>query len=192
MVDMGVNTATQKLNAAPGRSAAPALRGAGRFGRWPGVPISHYAEIDFDGFRGDRGRARRRRGGRAHGHRRLAWPAVTLERRAADAQRATRRSSCAVARHAYDECGDGDSVTGRRTSGWSWRPSRTRLLASPISATMASTVEALSRYVTTDFDVTEIVSLAQNLRGMDTGKRPVHRHGAYHVRVHQRDLVRAS
>lgn len=34
-------------------------------------------------------------------------------------------------------------------------------------ATMASTVEALSRYVTTDFDVTEIVSLAQNLRGMD-------------------------
>ena len=69
------------------------------------------------------------------------------------------------ARHAYDNYGDGDR----------FRAANQRLVLAAIAkkilasdpATMVSTVEALSRYVTTDFDVAEIVSLAQSMRGMD-------------------------
>lgn len=69
------------------------------------------------------------------------------------------------ARHAYDEIGPGDE----------YRAANQRLVMSAIAkkllsadaASMASTVQALSKYVTTDLGVTDIIGLAQAMQGLD-------------------------
>lgn len=69
-------------------------------------------------------------------------------------------------RHAYDQYGAGDE----------FRAANQRLVLSAIAkkmlasdpATIASTVDSLSKYVNTDLNVTDIVALAQTFQGMDT------------------------
>lgn len=160
MVDMGVN-GTQKLNAA--HSIGGSAYTVQVVSEMAGVDISHYAEIDFDGFKEIVD---------ALGGVEVDVPMEINDNMAGgyvSAGLQTLNGDQALilcrARHAYDEYGDGDR----------YRAANQRLVLAAIAnkvlasdpATMASTVEALSRYVTTDFDVTEIVSLAQNLRGMD-------------------------
>ncbi|MGI6105387.1 MAG: LCP family protein [Raoultibacter sp.] len=129
-----------------------------------GVPISHYAEINFDGFKGVVDAL----GGievevpmeiddpDAGGY--LAPGLQTLN--------GDQALILCRARHAYDEMGDGDS----------FRAANQRLVLSAIAkkilssdvATMATTVSALSEYVTTDLGVTDIIGLAQAMQGLDT------------------------
>src|SRR5699024_10044647 len=69
------------------------------------------------------------------------------------------------ARHVYDEFGDGVS----------YRAANQRLVLAAIAkkllaadvATMASTVQALSQYVTTDLEITDIIGIAQAMQGLD-------------------------
>ena len=70
------------------------------------------------------------------------------------------------ARHAYDAYGDGDR----------YRAANQRLVLSAVAKkilssdpiTMANTIQALSKYITTDFNVTDIVSLASSMKGLNT------------------------
>src|SRR5699024_11358812 len=69
------------------------------------------------------------------------------------------------ARHVYDEFGDGVS----------YRAANQRLVLAAIAkkllaadvATMAGTVQALSQYVTTDLEISDIIGLAQAMQGLD-------------------------
>ncbi|MEG0322483.1 MAG: LCP family protein [Raoultibacter sp.] len=160
LVDMG-EYGQNKIN------AAHAIGGAAltvkTVSELAGVPISHYAEINFDGFR-DIVNAL---GGvevdvpmeidddDAGGY--LAQGPQTLN--------GDQALILCRARHAYDNYGDGDS----------YRAANQRLVLAAIAkkilaadiGTMASTVTALSSYVTTDLEITDIVGLAQAMQGLD-------------------------
>lgn len=160
LVDMG-EYGENKLN------AAHALGGAALsvevVSELAGVPISHYAEVNFDGFK----EIVDALGGievevpmeiddpDAGGY--LAPGLQTLN--------GDQALILARARHAYDDFGDGDS----------YRAANQRLVLSAIAkkilasdvATIASTVTALSEHVTTDLAVTDIIGLAQAMRGLD-------------------------
>ena len=160
MIDMGVN-GTQKLNAA--HSIGGAAYTVQVVSEMAGVDISHYAEIDFDGFKEIVD---------ALGGVEVDVPMEIDDSMAGGyvppacrRSTATRPSSCAVR---------GTPTTTTATAN-RYRAANQRLVLAAIAkkilasdpATMVSTVEALSRYITTDFDVTEIVALAQNMRGID-------------------------
>jgi len=128
-----------------------------------GVPISHYAEINFDGFKDVVD---------ALGGIEVDVPMEIDDKRAGghvDAGKQTLNGDQALilcrARHAYDEYGDGDR----------YRAANQRLVLGAIAkkilssdvATMASTIEALSQYVTTDFKIADILALANSLQGLD-------------------------
>lgn len=128
-----------------------------------GVPISHYAEVNFDGFKDIVD---------ALGGVEVDVPMEIDDEDAGghvDAGLQTLTGDEALilcrSRHAYDEYGDGDS----------FRAANQRLVLSSIAkkvlttdvVTMTSTVQAMSQYVTTDLTLTEIVALAQALNGMD-------------------------
>lgn len=128
-----------------------------------GVPISHYAEINFDGFRDVVD---------ALGGVDVDVPIVIDDPDAGgylDAGPQTLSGDQALilcrARHAYDDYGDGDS----------YRAANQRLVLGAIAkkilasdvGTMASTVEALSQYVTTDLSLFDIIGLAQAIQGFD-------------------------
>lgn len=160
LVDMG-EYGQNKIN------AAHAIGGAAltvkTVSELAGVPISHYAEINFDGFR-DIVNAL---GGvdvdvpmeiddiDAGGY--LAQGQQTLD--------GDQALILCRARHAYDDYGDGDT----------YRAANQRLVLSAIAkkilsadiGTMASTVTALSEYVTTDLEITDIIGLAQAMQGLD-------------------------
>lgn len=128
-----------------------------------GVPISHYAEINFDGFR----EVVDALGGvevdvpmeinddMAGGHVDAGLHTIT----------GTEALILCRARHAYDEYGDGDR----------YRAANQRLVLGAIArkvlqsdvATIASTIEALSQYITTDFKVADLLALANSFQGMD-------------------------
>lgn len=131
-----------------------------------GVPISHYAEINFDGFKDVVD---------ALGGIEVDVPMEIDDKRAGghvDAGKQTLNGDQALilcrARHAYDEYGDGDR----------YRAANQRLVLGAIAkkilssdvATMASTIEALSQYVTTDFKIADILALANSLQGLDPSK----------------------
>ncbi len=131
-----------------------------------GVPISHYAEINFDGFKDVVD---------ALGGIEVDVPMEIDDKRAGghvDAGKQTLSGDQALilcrARHAYDEYGDGDR----------YRAANQRLVLGAIAkkilssdvATMASTIEALSQYVTTDFKIADILALANSLQGLDPSK----------------------
>lgn len=161
LVDMG-EYGNNKLN------AAHALGGAAltveTVSKLAGVPISHYAEINFDGFKDIVDAL----GGvevdvpmeiddeDAGGY--LAQGLQTLN---GDQALILCRS-----RHAYDDIGG---------AGDSYRAANQRLVLSAIAkkilaadiATMASTVTALSQYLTTDLEITDIIGLAQSMQGLD-------------------------
>ena len=128
-----------------------------------GVDISHYAEINFDGFREIVD---------ALGGVEVDVPMTIDDEDAGghlDAGLQTLNGDQALilcrARHAYDEIGPGDE----------YRAANQRLVMAAIAkkllsadvATMASTVQTLSKYVTTDLGVTDIIGLAQNMQGLD-------------------------
>ena len=128
-----------------------------------GVPISHYAEINFDGFKDVVD---------ALGGIEVDVPMEIDDKRAGghvDAGKQTLNGDQALilcrARHAYDEYGDGDR----------YRAANQRMVLGAIakkilSSTMAATIEALSQYVTTDFKIADILALANSLQGLDPSK----------------------
>ena len=160
MVDMG-EYGVNKRNAAH-VFGGPALS-VQTVSKLAGVDISHYAEINFDGFRDIVD---------ALGGIEVDVPMTIDDEDAGghlDAGPQTLNGDQALilcrARHAYDEIGPGDE----------YRAANQRLVMSAIAkkllsadaASMASTVQALSKYVTTDLGVTDIIGLAQAMQGLD-------------------------
>ncbi|MEG0418532.1 MAG: LCP family protein [Gordonibacter sp.] len=163
LVDMG-EYGQNKLN------AAHAFGGAAftveTVSKMAGVPITHYAEINFDGFKDIVD---------ALGGVEVDVPMEIDDEDAGgqvDQGLQTLSGDQALilcrARHAYDEFGDGDR----------YRAANQRLVLSAIAkkllssdlATMANTVSALANYVTTDFEIADILSIAQSMRGLDPEK----------------------
>ncbi|MEE0476637.1 MAG: LCP family protein, partial [Adlercreutzia sp.] len=131
-----------------------------------GVPISHYAEINFDGFEDVVD---------ALGGVEVDVPMEINDDEAGghvDAGEQTLTGEEALilcrSRHSYDEYGDGDR----------YRAANQRLVLGAIAkkilstdpATMANTISALSQYITTDFKVGDIVALATSMQGIDPSK----------------------
>ncbi len=160
LVDMG-EYGQNKLNAA--HAIGGAALTVNTVSKLAGVPISHYAEINFDGFKDIVD---------ALGGVEVDVPMEIDDADAGghlDAGLQTLSGDQALilcrSRHAYDEYGDGDS----------YRAANQRLVLSAIAkkilaadvATMASTVQALSQYVTTDLEITDIIGLAQTMQGLD-------------------------
>ncbi|MEG0071192.1 MAG: LCP family protein [Raoultibacter sp.] len=163
LIDMGAN-GKQKLNAAYA-IGGPAYT-VETVSKLAGVPISHYAEINFNGFKDIVDTL----GGvevdvpmeindeDAGGH--VAAGPQTLS--------GDQALILCRARNAYDEYGDGDV----------YRAANQRLVLAAIAkkilsadvATMASTVSTLSQYMMTDLEVTDIVALAQTMQGLDVSK----------------------
>ncbi len=161
MIDYGDEYGINKLNAAH-VFGGPELS-VKTVSKLAGVDISHYAEINFDGFREIVD---------ALGGVEVDVPMTIDDEDAGghlDAGLQTLNGDQALilcrARHAYDEIGPGDE----------YRAANQRLVMAAIAkkllsadvATMASTVQTLSKYVTTDLGVTDIVGLAQNMQGLD-------------------------
>ena len=128
-----------------------------------GVPISHYAEIDFDGFRAMVD---------SLGGVEVDVPMYIDDWEAGgvvEAGRQTLDGEHALilcrARHAFDEFGDGDQ----------YRAANQRLVLSAIAhkvldadiATIARTVQAASEYVATDLALNDIIGLSQALTGLN-------------------------
>lgn len=129
-----------------------------------GVPISHYAEIDFDGFENAVD---------ALGGIEVDVP-IDIDDDDAGGQLSAGEQTLngeqalilCRSRHSYDEYGAGDY----------YRAANQRMVIAAIAqkilsadvSTIASTVESLSQYVTTDFSVMDIISLANTMRGLDT------------------------
>ncbi len=132
--------------------------------KFAGVPISHYAEINFDGFKAVVD---------ALGGVEVDVP-ITIDDNLAgghvDAGLQTLNGDQALilcrSRHAYDDYGSGDY----------YRAANQRMVLGAIAkklletdpATMANTVASLCDYVTTDMKVSDIASVALSMRGMDT------------------------
>lgn len=128
-----------------------------------GVPISHYAEVNFDGF----SQIVDALGGievdvpieiddpLAGGH-------VDSGRQTLNGQQAL---VLARSRHAYDDYGDGDL----------YRAANQRLVLSSVAQkllssdalTIANTIQALSECVKTDMSVDQVIGIAQSMRGID-------------------------
>lgn len=152
---------TQKLNASYAIDGpAGAIKAVSQMA---GVPISHYAEINFDGFKDVVD---------ALGGVEVDVPMEINDEMAGghvDAGLQTLNGEQALilcrARHAYDEYGDGDR----------YRAANQRLVLAAIAkkilssdvATIANTVETISQYVTTDFKIGDILALANSLKDID-------------------------
>ena len=159
-VDMG-EYGKQKIN------AAHAIGGAAYtvevVSDLAGVPVSHYAEINFDGFREvvdalggiDVDVAVEIDDPEAGGY-------VPAGRHTLDGEEAL---ILCRSRNTFEEYGSGDS----------YRAANQRLVVSAIlekllqsdAPTMLGTVQALTQYVTTDMSVGEILTLANSMRGID-------------------------
>lgn len=161
MVDLG-QYGTNKLNAAYA-FGGPSLS-VQTVSKLAGVDISHYADINFDGFREIVD---------ALGGIEVDVPMEINDEDAGghlDAGQQTLSGDQALilcrSRHAYDEVGPGDE----------YRAANQRLVLSAIAnkmlsadvATLASTAQTLSKYVTTDLSVTDIIGLAQAMQGLDS------------------------
>lgn len=152
----------QKINAAHA-FGGPALA-VKTVSEMTGVPISHYAEIDFDGFSGVVD---------ALGGIEVNVPMQIDDDMAGghvDSGLQTLDGESALivcrSRHNYDEYGRGDML----------RAANQRLVLSAIAQkllasdplAMANTVTKLTESVLTDMDVAEIVNIAQSMRGLDS------------------------
>ncbi len=131
-----------------------------------GVPISHYAEIDFDGFASvvdalggiDVNVPMQIDDDMAGGH-------VDSGQQTLNGQQAL---IMCRSRHNYDDYGSGDT----------YRAANQRLVLSAIAQkllasdplSMANTVSKLTESVLTDMDVSQIVNIAQCMRGLDSTK----------------------
>lgn len=163
MMNMGRH-GTQKLNAAHALGGpAYAVQVVEEFA---GVDISHYAEINFDAFKAMVDE--------------LGGVTVNVPMEIDDwqaggyvpagEQTLTGEQALILcrARHAYDAYGDGDT----------YRAANQRMVLGAIMekvlnsdpVTMASTIEALSQYVVTDFSLADIIKLATSMVGMDMNR----------------------
>lgn len=153
---------TQKINAAYAfGGASMAVQAVSDLAE---VPISHYAEIDFDGFKAVVD---------ALGGIEVDVPMEINDELAGghvDAGQQTLNGEQALilcrSRHNYDDIGNGDAI----------RAANQRLVLSAIMekvmssdvATITNTVGTLANYVTTDYSVAGLVGLAQSMVGIDT------------------------
>lgn len=152
---------TQKINAAYA-FGGPSLA-VKTVSELAGVPINHYAEIDFDGFQAVVD---------ALGGVEVDVPMEINDDMAGghvDAGQQTLNGEQALilcrSRHNYDDIGNGDAI----------RAANQRLVLSAIMkkvmtsdvATITNTVSTLADYVTTDYSVAGIVGLAQSMIGID-------------------------
>lgn len=169
-MDMG-EYGTQKINAAHA-FGGPALA-VKTVSQLAGVPISHYAEINFDGFKA----AVDSLGGIE-----VDVPIAINDPQAGGSLEAgvqTLDGNGALilcrSRHSYDKYGSGDD----------YRAANQRMVLSAIAQkllasdalTIANSISAMSEYILTDMDVTQIVSVAQSMSGLSTdniytGKAP--------------------
>lgn len=131
--------------------------------KFAGVPISHYVEIDFDGFKAAVD---------ALGGIEVDVP-ITIDDEMAggrvEAGLQTLNGDQALilcrSRHAYDEYGSGDyyrMANQRMVMGAIAK----KILSSDV-VTMANTINAMADYITTDMDVQTIIEVATQMRGMD-------------------------
>lgn len=156
---------TQKINAAYA-FGGPSLA-VKTVSELAGVPINHYAEIDFDGFQAVVD---------ALGGIEVDVPMEINDDMAGghvDAGQQTLNGEQALilcrSRHNYDDIGNGDAI----------RAANQRLVLSAIMkkvmtsdvATITNTVSTLAEYVTTDYSVAGIVGLAQSMIGMDVDNK---------------------
>ena len=163
LIDMG-EYGVQKLNAA--HQIGGAAYTVETVSKFAGVPISHYAEIDFDSFKAIVD---------ALGGVEVDVPMEINDQDAGghvDAGLHTLTGDEALilarARHAYDDYGDGDV----------YRAANQRLILGAIAKTIlssdlptiAKTVSMAADYIVTDMTIDEIIKVAQCLRGMDTSK----------------------
>lgn len=130
-----------------------------------GVDINHYAEIDFDGFEAivdsiggvDVNVPIEINDDMAGGH--------------LDAGEQTLNGEQALilcrSRHTYDNIGDGDGDTVRATMQRTVISAIMKKLMSSDIATITSSVSTMAEYVTTDFNATDILVLAQSMIGID-------------------------
>lgn len=157
----GQNYGTQKINAAYAFGGASLA--VDTVSKLAGVPISHYAEIDFDGFKAVID---------ALGGVDVNVPIEIDDSKAGghlDAGEQTLNGEQALilcrSRHTYDDLTDGDAM----------RAANQRLVLSAIMdkimssdvATLTNTVNTLAQYITTDYSVAGIVGLAQSMVGID-------------------------
>jgi LCP family protein required for cell wall assembly len=153
---------TQKINAA--HFFGGAALSVETVSELAGVPISHYAEINFDGFKAVID---------ALGGVEVDVPMEIDDAEAGghlDAGVQTLSGEQALilcrSRHAYDDYGNGDE----------YRAANQRVVLSAIAqkilssdvATLTQTLTALSQYVTTDLSVTDIVAIATSMVGLST------------------------
>lgn len=153
-----------KLNASAAFGGAPLV--VSTVSTFAGVPISHYASIDFDGFKDVVD---------ALGGIEVDVPMEIDDADAGghvDAGLQTLNGEQALilcrARNAYEEAG--------YSGGDFYRAANQRMVIGAIAkklmesdpATMATSIATLCDYVTTDMSVTDIVSVANNMRGIDT------------------------
>lgn len=152
----------QKINAAHA-FGGPALA-VKTVSELAGVPITHYAEINFDGFQAAVD---------ALGGVEVDVPMTIDDEMAGghlDAGVQTLNGEQALilcrSRHAYDDYGSGDD----------YRAANQRMVISAIAQkvlasdpiTMSNTISAMSEYVLTDMSVAEIIVIAQSMSGMTT------------------------
>ena len=153
-----------KLNASAAFGGAPLV--VSTVSQFAGVPISHYASIDFDGFKDVVD---------ALGGIEVDVPMEIDDADAGghvDAGLQTLNGEQALilcrARNAYEEAG--------YSGGDFYRAANQRMVIGAIAkklmesdpATMATSIATLCDYVTTDMSVTDIVSVANSMRGIDT------------------------
>ncbi len=151
-----------KLNASAALGGAPLV--VSTISKFAGVPISHYVSVDFDGFKA----AVDGLGGIE-----VDVP-MTIDDNLAgghvDAGLQTLNGDQALilcrSRHAYDDYGSGDY----------YRMANQRLVLGAIAKklmssdvlTMTNTLNAMADYITTDMSVSDIISVATDMRGIDT------------------------
>lgn len=160
LMDMGKN-GPQKLNAAyPFGGASYTVDVVSDFA---GVPISHYAEIDFDQFASIVDTL----GGVEvdvpididDDH--VGAP-IKAGKQVLNGQQAL---ELCRSRHAYDEYGDGDVYRAANQRMVIEQICKKLLAADP--ATMAATIQKFANAITTDLSISEIIALATEMRGID-------------------------
>lgn len=150
-----------KINASAALGGSPLV--VDTISEFAGVPISHYVEIDFDGFKAAVD---------ALGGIEVDVPIAIDDEMAGgrvEAGQQTLNGDQALilcrSRHAYDAYGSGDyyrMANQRMVMGAIAK----KILASDV-VTMANTINAMADYITTDMDVQTIVSVATEMHGMD-------------------------
>ena len=150
-----------KLNASAAYGGSPLV--VDTISKFAGVPISHYVEIDFDGFKA----AVDALGGidvnvPIEIDDDMAGGYVAAGEQTLDGEQAL---ILCRSRHAYDDYGSGDyyrMANQRMVMGAIAK----KILSSDV-VTMANTISAMADYITTDMDVQSIIEVATEMHGMD-------------------------